>query len=89
MNCNACGDTGLHFIPSTGTQTLAGYIIERCDHCQKFESDWEAAEASGCTFHEGPDETFIIDDCPPDSVLGRRNHALRNDPEVRRLWEEA
>jgi len=89
FDCRACGDTGLHFMPTfvAGTAGLSGHTIERCDACGRYASDLEAAQASGCTFHEEDVEVFVIDHCPADSLAARRDAQLRDDPAARRLWE--
>jgi len=89
FNCHACGDTGLHFVPTfvAGTADLSGHTVERCYACGRYPSDLDAAQASGCTFDEEGVEVFVMDECPPESVVACRDAQLRDDPDARRLWE--
>lgn len=81
-NCSECGGTGLQFVPDKRPYplTLVGHAIERCDFCEKYTSDREAARDSDCVFTKQVDENgrgvYVILTCSRESAAYRRNQEM-------------
>jgi len=82
--CEACHGFGFHFIATATTSGLVNRELQRCDSCDKFEGDQQAAHASGCGYQYtggqgwmgfGPDK-FILREVSDDTPVAQQNQVV-------------